>query len=866
MVSARDLLISSVKAMGDVLTGTDKASGGQPELAVVKRVVAAVRKMVVLAHGVILCSCIISMLCLLFYGLYITTYISIKGLMEHDHYGEADEDRINMDPAHNVLYVLCLAQGALYLYKFTLTLWLNIIVKQMSQAYGFQDGDHTVSGYCHEIGKGCLDKPSSARERNLITYAIELMESRSALGDSFLSGTLILERLLTRQHSYKNIKPPNLIEEEEEEEETQQQQRFDLKEGAGAPLVNEFYIKEESTKKSQQHQLLEQKIIGQQHRMIKRLIGSASSANILQKLLRALESRRLDDRKMRKAAARIVEHVADSICLGQLPQGIQCISALINTFDEYHRLQPHRPSSSSNTNTFSSELDSENSESESELGSDSNVNQPSLLAKVLHDCKHIVLPTLHDFWRLVTSKASNTDTTTSISKSESHNGTDQPSSSKANRSKTNPFHGYKDLVLTGLRILWSLAGDGDNCTIISNTEHLVYKIMAPTTYDLVHRAGHSAWSTMVSERSLGVMLRLIVTAKGDTRADLRRQISSDKGAITTMERIVICKECKGGELQMKAMQILTQLYMDGTSTNKGNLMKMLASIFTNDDKCDGSIRRSAGKTLVMLLLSSKSVGTLLPKEESNEFVGDLANIVLQVRNTDTCRRIATEILEHLCIHYTGNEQYLSTLKDTMTGLMPKVLREILSWLTGEEGNPGNTRSGTDVESNVTTYNSTNRNHTSSSHGQNQQHELHVALLSLCATACDKLHLDLNRISLRGGDQAKDKGECVVFSLAMKMVLLKKDLITTDNLKAMKLITRMVIIAMKNLTDHETVGERADLESLMDSLTSISENMLDLEGSMVFAAGMTTKVPAAADTLDSLVKQARQLHREIKNQE
>ena len=194
-----------------------------------------------------------------------------------------------------------------------------------------------------------------------------------------------------------------------------------------------------------------------------------------------------------------------------------------------------------------------------------------------------------------------------------------------------------------------------------------------------------------------------------------------------------------------------------------------------------------------------------------------------------------------------------------------MLRGILSWLIGEEGNPGNTRSRTDVESKVTTYNYTNRNHTSLSHGKNQHHELHVALLSLCATACDKLHLDLDRSSLGGGDQAKDKGECVVFSLAMKMVLLKKDFITTDNLKAMKLITRMVIVAMKKLTDHNTVGERADLESLMDSLTSISETMLDLEGSMVFAARTTITVPAAADTLDSLMKQARQLHSEIKNQ-
>ncbi|KAM0911280.1 hypothetical protein ACQ4PT_013587 [Festuca glaucescens] len=272
--------------------------------------------------------------------------------------------------------------------------------------------------------------------------------------------------------------------------------------------------------------------------------------------------------------------------------------------------------------------------------------------------------------------------------------------------------------------------------------------MAPVSCDLVHRAGHSEWSTKVSESSLGVMLRLTVTAKGDTRADLGQQISSDNGAITAMERIVTCEECKGGELQMKAMQILTQLCMDET-TNRA------------------------------------------------------------------------EILEHLCIQYTENGQYLSTLKDTMTGLMPKVLREILSGLTEEE-NPGYARSGTDVESQVTT-NKNYDNRTSSSPRQNKHHKLHVSLLSLCVTACDNLHLDLNTISLGGGDQARDQGECVVFSVATKMVQLNRDLINADNLKAMKLITRMVIAAMKRLPDHDSVVERVELESFMDSLSSISDH-------------------------------------------
>ncbi|KAM0877046.1 hypothetical protein ACQ4PT_035766 [Festuca glaucescens] len=537
-------------------------------------------------------------------------------------------------------------------------------------------------------------------------------------------------------------------------------------------------------RKWQHRKQTEEEIIVQQRRVINRLIGSASSPHIIQKLLDTLDSKGSLNKKMREAAARIVEHVADMIRLYQFPQGIQSISSLINSFEEYCQLLPHQSSSSLSTDNATT------------------TSPPSSITKNGHD-----------------QEQGSSSSNTSPLESESEYS-ESDSDSEIDQSSTKALHGYKDVVLTGLSILWSLAASKDNCIIISNTKDLVSKIMAPVSCDLVHRAGHSEWSTKVSESSLGVMLRLTVTAKGDTRADLGQQISSDNGAITAMERIVTCEECKGGELQMKAMQILTQLCMDET-TNRGNLTKMLISIFINGDSSDGSIRKTAGKTLAVLFLSTNSVASLLPKEENDNFVGDLAKILLQVGDNDTCSRIAAEILEHLCIQYTENGQYLSTLKDTMTGLMPKVLREILSGLTEEE-NPGYARSGTDVESQVTT-NKNYDNRTSSSPRQNKHHKLHVSLLSLCVTACDNLHLDLNTISLGGGDQARDQGECVAFSVATKMVQLNRDLINADNLKAMKLITRMVIAAMKRLPDHDSVVERVELESLMDSLSSISDH-------------------------------------------
>uniref|UniRef100_M8BAL2 Uncharacterized protein n=1 Tax=Aegilops tauschii TaxID=37682 RepID=M8BAL2_AEGTA len=861
----------------------DNVRGDHQEHAVVNRVVAVVLLVLSLVQSMVLIMCVYFAPFFLFLGMLITAWISVRGLMDHDHYGDTDEGRVNMDPAHNVLYAMCLAQSALWLCRIMLMCLEERVVKLVSQAYGFEDGDRAVLGYLGEISRGCFTKISSARERNLITYAVELMESKSP--HSYLSGALILDRLLTRQHS------PNLIKQEEEK----QQQQLDLDEKTGAPLVQKDTKKkegnEERNKKSEERKKKweDRNNNKKQRRTIKRLIGSASSIDILHRLLQTLDSRRSSDRKVREAAARIVKHVAGRIHLEQFPRGIQCISSLINTFEEYHLLQPYQPlpsssnrkeatamtlspspntkncqeqeqgSSSINTSSFESNPEYLESESESDSDSDIDPSFSEVVTMMHNNLKFGIM-----YCRQKFSKSRNTATAiSSSSKSKSDNGIDRPSSSKVNRSTTNQFHGYKGLLLTGLGILWRLTGSEDNCTIISNTKHLVSKIMAPVSYDIVHQAGHSAWSTQVVERSLGVILRLIVNTKGDTGADLRQQISSDKGSIGSMKKIVVCEECKGGELQMKAMQILTQLCIDETA-NRGNLTKVLVSIFINGDSNNTFIRKTAGETLVVLFLSSKSVATLLPKEEHNEFVGGLAKILLQVGDNDTCRKNAAEILEHLCIQYAEDGEYLSTLKNTITGVMPEVLREICHGSTGEEENPEYARSDTDVESQSETKKKkrNKKKNASPSPGRNQHHKLHVALLSLCVTACDKLHLDLDAISL---GQATDPGECVAFSLATKMVQLNRDLITADSLTAMKLTTRMVIAAMKKLRGNGAGVDRANLESLMDSLSSVSETMLDLEGCMVFAAGMMMTKPDTVDTLNSLVKQARELYCEIRDQ-
>uniref|UniRef100_A0ACD5ZLQ8 Uncharacterized protein n=1 Tax=Avena sativa TaxID=4498 RepID=A0ACD5ZLQ8_AVESA len=194
-------------------------------------------------------------------------------------------------------------------------------------------------------------------------------------------------------------------------------------------------------------------------------------------------------------------------------------------------------------------------------------------------------------------------------------------------------------------------------------------------------------------------------------------------------------------------------------------------------------------------------------------------------------------------------------------MMPEVLKELKCGLTGEEGKPRYATTGTDIEGQVACDASQHNAHVTTITNNNQQRELHIALLSLCVTACEKLHLDIDAISPREGD----RGEGAPFRFAMKMVELNGNAITADGLAMMKLTTRFVIAAMKKHTaaGHGIV-KPADLDSFMSSLPSISKTMLHVEGSMVFATvkKSTAETPVTVETLDSLVKQAEEHYGQI----
>jgi hypothetical protein len=135
-------------------------------------------------------------------------------------------------------------------------------------------------------------------------------------------------------------------------------------------------------------------------------------------------------------------------------------------------------------------------------------------------------------------------------------------------------------------------------------------------------------------------------------------------------------------------------------------------------------------------------------------------------------------------------------------------------------------------------------------------------MSLYVTACEKLELDIDAISPGEGDE----GEGVAFRFAMQMVQSSRDRVSADSLTVIKLSTRIVIATMMKLQGTDRCAVKlAELERLIDSLTSVSDAMLDLEGSMIFTNGMMP-IPATDGTLDSLVKEAQKLHHKIKSQD
>jgi hypothetical protein len=203
--------------------------------------------------------------------------------------------------------------------------------------------------------------------------------------------------------------------------------------------------------------------------LIKELVtGSTSFNHMIQRLLETFGPRNPYSTEIRLRAARIVATVAGSIHLDQFPQGmtIECVSSLLDTLEEYSwRPEGYR--------------------------------------------RHTILPKEYERdWLLDEEELSYSYFVNAI-----------PRATEESDSR-NPLQGYRGLVVLGLRILQKLAANENNYTVVSNTEGLLSKAMAPLISDQLHGDHHDEWSSIAEES------RILESVDGYSRRD--RNNKADK--------------------------------------------------------------------------------------------------------------------------------------------------------------------------------------------------------------------------------------------------------------------------------------------------------------------------------------------------
>ncbi|TVU26282.1 hypothetical protein EJB05_28821, partial [Eragrostis curvula] len=277
-------------------------------------------------------------------------------------------------------------------------------------------------------------------------------------------------------------------------------------------------------------------------------------------------------RETREVAARIMAHLASEIHLAQFPGAIQCISSLLQ--DETNQMCGN----------------SNQQQEESHLQTDPPPKKKAMLDQ---------------FKRLEKRAMKN------------KGGDDVHKQKEADGSSCNDLGegSCNELILQGLTILERLASNHQNFDDICRAPGLLSKITAPLyTVTLIHDIEVSSeWADVVN-RSFRVIHQLI-RGNGNTCRTLTHEISSNKQALSNLDRILYQGNAASQELQMGAMAILTQLAMDLTvdltMEIKEGLVKKQLQIFLDCEEEEEPdivlkpLKALAGRTLAFL--SSNSV-------------------------------------------------------------------------------------------------------------------------------------------------------------------------------------------------------------------------------------------------------------------
>ncbi|CAL5004466.1 unnamed protein product [Urochloa decumbens] len=230
---------------------------------------------------------------------------------------------------------------------------------------------------------------------------------------------------------------------------------------------------------------------------------------------------------------------------------------------------------------------------------------------------------------------------------------------------------YK-LILQGVIILDRLASNNENCRLICSHPGLLPKITAPVySGGLIQDITIKAWSDIVT-RSLKLLHKLI-RAPGSTSRSLRHAISTNDQALNNLKSVLNLGSEAGQELQLTAMEILTELALDQSVNFAREIKKILIKkqlhVFLDDGDAEESAT-TAGRTLVSLSTNSESNCALIMTTQND--VIDRLTELFEAKNNITQRIIVAEIMENLCAYCDVDKQHMKEI------LLPKVLKEIMS--------------------------------------------------------------------------------------------------------------------------------------------------------------------------------------------
>ncbi|KAM3412801.1 hypothetical protein ACQJBY_004144 [Aegilops geniculata] len=528
------------------------------------------------------------------------------------------------------------------------------------------------------------------------------------------------------------------------------------------------------------------------------------------------------NRELREVVARIIAYLACDIHLSQFPGATYCISSLLDTtlpyWNNQQGLHHYSPVSESRDDTVSA--------------------MERLISVVRGIEEH-------------GGKEDAGDTKDNKAKNDGNQGgdiaQDGVDSSTDHGSKGD---GWNELILQGLTILERLAFDQHNCNDICNTPGLLPKIMAPLYSEtLIQDINVSAWAD-VANGSLKVVHRLIRAPDWIGKSDLVHKICSNEHALSNLERILYQGKNDGTELQMRAIEILTELAIDSSINLSGkikeNLIKKQLQIFLTDDKGDkGKLRVMAGKSLA-LLSKMDTISRFIKNQQDS--IADCPNEIIDAKNDITYRTVALEILENLCTHCALDKN------DVNKDLLRKVLTEVLAStrdLPKEQSKMSRRekkRARYDEENQLRLERSGQIKKSPDSEELKAEMEYREALLSLTFVMHDKL------MSVEDFDDVVRK----ISPLEGKFVAKLRDIVEencedrADCLRIVKLCGQIAVLMLQPSQD------TAQLNEFLKSLEKASKIMSNLEGCMLFAGADCGVKKTAKPLLSDLVEKVRNL--------